>query len=102
MRVNVSEKGLFTYPDVSVVKGEVELYDDFTDTILNPILLIEVLSKSTQYYDKGGKFDLYKNIKTLEEYILVSQDEVKIQHFNRQNESDWTLTEIKKKKVRLF
>ena len=102
MRIKVSEKGLFTYPDVSIVKSEIELYDEITDTILNPVVILEVLSKSTQRYDRGGKFMLYKEIDSLEEYILVSQNEIKIEHYIRQNVSDWHKTEINNTEQEIF
>lgn len=84
MRINVSENGLFTYPDISVVCGNMEFYDDETDTLLNPVVIFEVLSISNHNYDRGGKFNLYRDIKTLKDYVLVTQDSVNIEHYQRQ------------------
>ena len=95
MRINVSENGLFTYPDISVVCGNMEFYDDETDTLLNPVVIFEVLSKSTHNYDRGGKFKLYRDIKTLKEYVLVTQDSVNIEHYQRQPDGKWLLNEIR-------
>ncbi len=95
MRINVSDDGLFTYPDISVVCGEIEFYDDETDTILNPVVIFEVLSKSTHNYDRGGKFKLYRDIKSLKEYILISQDSINIEHYQKQTDGKWLLNEIK-------
>src|SRR5690606_7579846 len=71
MRVLVAEFGLYTYPDVSVVCGKPEFQDDVLDTLLNPVLLIEILSDSTESYDRGRKFQHYRSIETLKEYVLV-------------------------------
>src|SRR5439155_8619271 len=72
--------GLYTYPDVIVVCGEPELEDTWKDTLLNPRILIEVLSPSTQHYDRGEKFEHYRTIQSLREYLLVSQDRPQIVH----------------------
>jgi len=95
MRINVSDNGLFTYPDISVICGEIKFLDDETDTVTNPKVIFEVLSRSTQNYDRGGKFKLYRDINSLEEYILVSQDTVTIEHFIRQKDNKWLLNELK-------
>ncbi len=95
MRINVSESGLFTYPDISVVCGEIEFYDNTTDSILNPVVIFKVLSKSTNNYDRGGKFKLYRDIKSLKEYILVAQYSVNIEHYQKQLDGKWLLNEIK-------
>ena len=86
--------GLYTYPDASVICAELEFDDDQRDTVLNPTLLIEVLSKSTEAYDRGKKFDNYRSIPSLREYVLVSQDEPTIQRFLRNDDNTWTLTAV--------
>ncbi len=86
--------GLYTYPDASVICAELEFDDDQRDTVLNPTLLIEVLSKSTEAYDRGKKFDNYRTIPSLREYVLVSQDEAAIQRFLRNDDNTWTLTAV--------
>ena len=95
MRVYVSVNGLYTYPDVSVFRNEIKLLDEEKDTALNPIVIFEILSKSTQDYDLGGKFKLYRDIPTLEEYVLVSQDNVNVEHYKKQSDGKWLLEEIK-------
>ncbi len=93
MRVRVEETDLITYPDVVVVCGEIRLADDYKDTVLNPTVLIEVLSPSTEAYDRGEKFAHYRRLASLQEYILIAQDKVYLEHFKRQGEQ-WVLTEI--------
>lgn len=92
MRVKVNQSGLYTYPDLAVVKGKPELEDDVNDTLLNPIVLIEVLSSSTQKFDRFEKFSLYKGIPSFQEYILVAQDQAKIDQFVRNDTGTWTHT----------
>ena len=93
MRVFVPETGLYTYPDLVVVCGEPLFQDDVFDTLLNPILLIEVLSDSTESYDRGKKFQHYRSIESLREYILVSQDEAQIEKYVKQGDGFWVLSE---------
>ncbi len=93
MRVRVKPNGLYTYPDVVVVCGDPEFLDSDVDTLLNPTLLIEVLSDSTEKNDRGTKFKQYRQIPSLREYILVSQDEPLIEHFTRRGDTYWELTE---------
>ena len=81
--------GLYTYPDVSVVCGQVQLVPDRSDTATNPLLLVEVLSDATEEYDRGDKFALYKSVPTLRHYILISQTEVLVDHFQRIEADEW-------------
>jgi Uma2 family endonuclease len=92
MRVKVSATGLYTYPDVIVVCGKPQFEDAEVDTLLNPQVIVEVLSKSTEDYDRGTKFVHYRTIPSLTEYLLVAQDRVHVEHHLRQNEG-WLLTE---------
>jgi Uma2 family endonuclease len=78
-----------TYPDVMVIEGEPEQYDNRTDTLLNPRLIIEVLSKSTEDYDQGDKFKFYRSIPSLQEYLLISQYEIDIQHYTKTEGGFW-------------
>lgn len=87
-----SPKGLFTYPDVSVICGPVELVPERPDTATNPVVLFEVLSDATREYDRGEKFELYKTIPTLREYFLIEQREVLAQHFTRGESDSWSET----------
>ena len=94
MRVKVSAAGLYTYPDVIVVCDEPRFDDTHFDTLLNPTVLIEVLSPSTAAYDRGEKFASYQKLDSLREYVLISQDRVCVAHYLRQ-EQDWDLTEFR-------
>jgi Uma2 family endonuclease len=92
LRVRIPATGLYTYPDVVVVCGEPELEDDdHLDTLLNPTLIIEVLSPNTEAYDRGKKFEHYQAIPSLSEYVLVSQDQPRIEQFLRQDGNRWLL-----------
>jgi Uma2 family endonuclease len=94
MRVRTSEDGLYTYPDVVVVCDEPIFLDDELDTLLNPRLIAEVLSPSTEGFDRGDKFDRFKENEALREYVLVSQDEVLVERFPKQGEG-WARTEYR-------
>ncbi len=94
MRVRIPATGLYTYPDISVVCGTTEFEDDGVDTLLNPTIIIEVLSSSTEQYDRGKKFQHYRTIPSLQEYILIAQDSVRIEHYARQGDQ-WILTDAK-------
>jgi Uma2 family endonuclease len=91
MRIRVSATGMYTYPDVSVVCGEPQLADTHGDTLLNPIVIFEVLSPSSEGYDRGLKFQSYRTIESLQDYILVDQNRVRIEHYTRQDAITWTL-----------
>jgi YD repeat-containing protein len=82
--------GLFTYPDVMVVCGPISLAQDRPDTVTNPWVIVEVLSDATRDYDRGEKFTLYQAIPTLQEYFLIEQDRVCVEHWQRQPTEDWT------------
>ena len=96
MRVKVGAKvnarSLYTYPDIAVVRGDVQFDDDQVDTLLNPTLIIEVLSPSTEAYDRGVKFGYYRRLASLREYMLVAQDKMLVEHFVREDDG-WLLTE---------
>ena len=96
MRVKVGAKvnarSLYTYPDIAVVCGDVQFEDDQVDTLLNPTLIIEVLSPSTEAYDRGAKFGYYRRLASLREYMLVAQDKMLVEHFVREDDG-WLLTE---------
>ena len=93
MRVFVPATGLYTYPDLVVVCGEPQFQDNTFDTLLNPVLLIEVLSDSTEGYDRGKKFQHYRSIETLQEYVLVSQTEARVEKYVRHGDGFWLLSE---------
>jgi Uma2 family endonuclease len=93
MRVHVVATGIYTYPDVSVVCGERKFEDDYLDTLLNPVIIIEVLSPSTEAYDRGKKFEHYQQIASLVEYLLVSQVPHRVEQYVRQTDAQWLYTE---------
>jgi Uma2 family endonuclease len=94
MRVKVGATGLYTYPDVVAVCGEPRFDDDLFDMLLNPTVIIEVLSPSTEAYDHGKKFQHYRSIPSLREYVMIAQDTCRIEHCLRQSDHAWLLTEI--------
>ena len=94
VRVCVAGDGLYTYPDIVVVCGEPKFADGRTDTLLNPTLVIEVLSPSTEAYDRGFKSAQYRRVESLEEYALVSQTEPRVEVFRRQPGGHWLLSEF--------
>lgn len=91
MRVKVSETGDYTYPDVVVACGDIAFEDDELDTLLTPTVIVEVLSPSTERHDRGDKFERYRRIASLREYLLVAQDRMLIEQYVRQDEG-WLLT----------
>ncbi|MDQ3635584.1 MAG: Uma2 family endonuclease [Acidobacteriota bacterium] len=89
-------KGMISYPDIVVICGEPEYHDKHKDVVPNPTVIIEVLSESTEEFDRGVKFMRYRNFnETLTDYILVSQDEPLIEHYIKQENGDWLLKEYK-------
>jgi Uma2 family endonuclease len=94
MRVRVSPTGLYTYPDVMAVCGERQFLDDKTDTLLNPTMIAEVLSPTTEAYDRGDRFVKYRQLSSLREYVLIAQDKVLVERYTRQGDQ-WLLTEFK-------
>ena len=93
LRVKVSPTGLYTYPDVTVVCGEAQFEDHQQDTLLNPTLIVEVLSESTEAYDRGGKFAHYRKLTSLMEYVLMAQTKPHVEHYVRQPDNRWLLAE---------
>ncbi|MBV9849891.1 MAG: Uma2 family endonuclease [Armatimonadetes bacterium] len=92
-RVRVQATGLNTYPDVAVVCGEPHFMDEDRDTLLNPTVLVEVLSRSTEAYDRGEKFAHYRWLESVSDYLLISQDKVRVEHYVRQPDGQWLLSE---------
>ena len=93
LRVKISQTGLYTYPDVTIVCGKAEL-ERPGDTLLNPQAIIEVLSDSTEAYDRGKKFEHYRAIESLTDYLLVSQTEVLVEHYSRQPDGRWIYSAV--------
>lgn len=94
LRVNVSKSGLYTYPDITIVCGKALFLDDTQDTLLNPSVIIEVLSPPTENYDRGGKFELYRALDSFKEYLLVAQDRIRVEHYTRQEDGRWLLDDV--------
>jgi Uma2 family endonuclease len=95
MRVLVSQTGLYTYPDVIVVCGEPLFLDEKRDILLNPTVIVEVLSPTTESYDRGKKSGHYRTLSSLREYILVAQDEVFVERYLRHGDV-WELTDFRR------
>ncbi len=92
LRVKVTATGLYTYPDVVALCGEGLFEDSALDTLLNPQLIVEVLSESTEAYDRGEKFAHYRRLPTLSDYVLIAQNKVRVEHYVRQGRQ-WILAE---------
>jgi len=93
MRVKVSATGKYTYPDVVVACAEEQFDDAENDTLLNPVVIVEVLSASTEAYDRGKKFEQYQKIESLTEYILVAQEPYRVEQYIRQSDREWRYSE---------
>jgi Uma2 family endonuclease len=92
-RLWIPRKRIYTYPDILIVKGELELQEGRKDTLTNPSAIIEVLSKSTQNYDKGDKFTAYRSIPSFQEYILVDQSSMHVEHYVKTEQRKWIFQE---------
>ena len=93
MRLLAQEATAFVYPDLTVVCGQPQLRDNYRDVLLNPTVIIEVLSQSTESHDRGRKFQLDRTIESLQEYLLIAQDTPRIEHFVRQTNDLWLFSE---------
>lgn len=91
MRVRVSRAGLYTYPDVVALCEPPQFDDGHNDTLINPQVIFEVLSPSTELFDRGKKFQLYRELDSLTDYILVAQDRVAVEHFRRGEGNAWIM-----------
>lgn len=93
VKIHAPNTDSFTYPGLIVIKGQPEYWQDRRDTVRNAHLLVEVLSNSTKDYDRGGKFEIYRHLPGLRDYILISQDKIHVEHFVKQAPNQWLLTE---------
>ncbi len=91
MRIKAALAGLYTYPDCSVICGEPETFSDQKDVVLNPFLIVEVLSPSTEGYDRGKKFEFYRTIASFKEYLVIHQDRRHVEHYSKQDDGSWVL-----------
>ncbi len=96
MRISIPTAKSYFYPDVGVVCEDPRFEDDVFDTLLNPIVIVEVLSPSTEAYDRGEKFAHYRQLTSLQEYVLVAQDQIRVEHYRRQ-ERQWIFTDLQKR-----
>jgi len=95
MRMHIPENTLFTYPDISIYCNEIKLLNEDEDTILQPTVIIEILSPSTKNYDRGKKFMLYKDIPLLKEYIMIDSESVSVEAYYIDEEKNWVLNKHK-------
>jgi len=93
LRVSTAPDGLYTYPDIVVFSGPLKLLEGDNTTVMNPVLIIEVLSPSTERYNRGFKAQQYRTVESLQEYALVSQTEPRVEIFRRQSSGDWLMSE---------
>ena len=91
LRLCVDQKHRYTYPDVVVVCGQPQFLDNQLDTLLNPDLIVEVLSESTRNYDRGDKFQQYRGIPSFREYLLVDQEKADVERYSKPNDATWSL-----------
>lgn len=91
VRLWLSEYNVYTYPDVMVVKGKPIYHEEGTSNVTNPQIIVEVLSKSTQGYDRGDKFQLYRSISTFQEYLLIDQYSYSVEKYYKQSQQEWSL-----------
>jgi Uma2 family endonuclease len=94
-RIHIEANTLFTYPDISIVCGDIITLNNDNWNVLNPTVIIEVLSKSTKNYDRGDKFKLYRDIPTLKEYVLVDSESISVEIFRLNEKNHWELEEYK-------
>lgn len=95
LRIHIPTNTLYTYPDITIVCGEIETTDDHFDTVTNPSVIIEILSPTTKDYDRGTKFTLYRDIPSLKEYILIDSEMVRVEKFELNSNQSWNFTEYK-------
>lgn len=93
VRLWIPKRRIYFYPDIMIVAGDAEYYNSRTDTILNPQVIIEVLSKSTKGYDKEGKFEIYRTIESFQEYLLIDQTRIRVEQYSKTGKKQWILRE---------
>jgi Uma2 family endonuclease len=93
VRLWIPQRQIYTYPDVMVIKKEPEYFQNRTDTILNPVVIVEVLSKGTKNYDQESKFDAYRTIPSFQEYLLIDQTQIHVKQFSKTGLKQWTFCE---------
>jgi Uma2 family endonuclease len=101
VKVWITQRNTFNYPDVMVIAGMPQFYENRHDIVLNPQVIIEVLSDSTEGYDRGDKFAQYRTLESLQEYILINQNRYHIEHFKKMAAHEWLFTELQEKQAGL-
>ena len=101
MKVQADKEKQFSYPDVVVVCGEPQFRDDEDDVLQNPTVIVEVLSPSTEACDRGEKFLRYRQLESLQEYLLVTQNERRVERFTKQSDGSWRMTDTSDGEIRL-
>jgi Uma2 family endonuclease len=94
MRVKIPKINKYTYPDIVVACAEEQFEDENNDVLLNPVVIFEALSDSTEAYDRGKKFEHYQSLESLREYVLISQDPYRVERYVRPDDRTWTYTEF--------
>jgi len=94
MRLHIESNSLYTYPDVMVICGKIELVKRRNDTVTNPVLIVEVLSESTRDYDRGMKFNMYKQVPSLQEYVVVESENPRVECYRRGADDQWVVEMI--------
>ncbi len=97
LKIHCLGNSLYTYPDVSIICGDVQTLENNKNVVTNPTILVEVVSPSTADYDRGGKFKLYRDIPSLKEYLLISSTEIFLEKFHKLEDNSWLLQEYKNK-----
>lgn len=95
MKIVADQAAMFAYPDVAVVCGEPQFHDEVQDVCTNPIVIFEILSPSTEAFDRGKKWARYQQTESLKQYVLVSQDQPRVEMFTRQPDGQWMLSTVK-------
>lgn len=96
LKIHIPENSLFTYPDISIICGDIVNFNEDKETIIQPTIIIEILSPATKNYDRGEKFLLYRAISLLKEYILIDSESIHAEHFAINKEKLWQLKEYNK------
>lgn len=94
LKVRTAPQGLYAYPDLTIVCGEPQFHDEKRDVLINPIVIIEVLSESTEAYDRGRKFQQYRQLESLKDYLLIAQDAPYVELYSRQPDDTWVLRTV--------
>jgi Uma2 family endonuclease len=93
VRLWIAQKRTYTYPDVMILADEPEYFNNRLDIIVNPQVIVEVLSKSTKGYDREGKFEAYRTIPTFQEYLLIDQTRIHVEQYSKTGKKQWALRE---------